>query len=287
VSKRLIITGDDFGLAVAVNEAIEQAHRAGVLTSTSLLIGATAADDAIARAHANPGLRVGLHLAVCEARPVLPASAIPDLVNTRGELRHPVLAVIALAFAALRPRVRAQLEAEIRAQFVAFGATGLALDHVDGHNHMQLHPTVLPILIKVAREHGASAVRLPYEPLLASFRAARRGLGRRTLAWLVMRPWTAYVKRRLLRAGFRVNDYLFGIYDSGAMELDLLLRFIRHLPEGVSEIHCHPATQRCAEIDRTMPRYQHEAELRALTSPSVREAISAAGIHPLAGFAEL
>lgn len=284
MSRRLIITADDFGLALPVNEAIEEAHRGGVLTTTSLLVGQSATADAVERAHRNPGLRVGLHVAVCEGRPVLPPSEIPALVNARGELRHPVLAAF---FFFWRARVRVQLEAEIRAQFEAFRATGLSLDHVNGHNHMQLHPVVLPILTKVALEYGARAMRLSYEPLLSSCRAARRGHLLRLLPWLAMRPWGAYVKRRLVRAGFAVNDYLFGIYDSGEMELDLFLGMIRNLPEGTSEIHCHPATRRCPEIDRTMPKYHHERELQALTAPALRAAIAVAGVRSLAGFAEL
>jgi predicted glycoside hydrolase/deacetylase ChbG (UPF0249 family) len=64
-SKRVIITGDDFGLALPVNEAIELAFREGVLTTTSLLVGEAAAGDAVLRARRNPALCVGLHLAVC------------------------------------------------------------------------------------------------------------------------------------------------------------------------------------------------------------------------------
>jgi hopanoid biosynthesis associated protein HpnK len=279
-TRKVIITGDDFGLAVPVNEAIEQAFRHGALTTTSLLVGEHAAADAIVRARRNPGLRVGLHLAVCEARPVLPAHEIPALVNARGQLRHPLAALVQL----LMPWSWPSLEAEIRAQFAAFAATGLPLDHVNGHNHMQLHPAVLPILLRVAREYGSPPIRIAYEPLLASTRAA--GL-RRLLArapWLVMRPWNAYIKRRLVRAGFRSNDYLFGIYDCGQVDLALLLGFIRNLPEGVSEIHCHPARARCPEIDRTMPGYQHEAELAALLSPQVLAALEANDVSSLSGF---
>jgi chitin disaccharide deacetylase len=296
--KRLIITGDDFGLAIPVNEAIEQAYQRGVLTTTSLLIGSTSAQDAIARAHANPGLRVGFHFAVCEGSPMCNPRDIPDLVNARGELRGPLRAAISFF---LRPRSRRQLERELRAQFEAFRATGLTLDHVNGHNNMQLHPVVLPILISLAREYGVRALRVSTEPLLLSMRAARSngalptGTHRRPRAatwirlaqWLAIRPWGAYVKWRYRRAGFMVNDNLFGMYDCGGMDLDMLLGIVRNLPDGVSEIHCHPATRRCAEIDGPMPDYQHESELSALTSPILREAIRVSGARVLRGFCEL
>ena len=298
MNKSVIITGDDFGLAVPVNEAIEEAHQRGVLTNTSLLIGSPCAEDAVMRARRNSSLHVGLHVAVCEGTPVLNPRDIPDLVNERGKLRSPVCAAAGFF---LYPHVKEQLQREIRAQFEAFRATGLTLDHVNGHNNMQLHPVVMPILLSVAREYGARAIRLPFEPLRASLRAARSigALGPadprrarcsawlRFLQWLVMRPWAAYVKQRYKRAGFAVNDYVFGIYDCGGMDLDMLLGIVRNLPQGVSEIHCHPATRRCAEIDGPMPTYQHEAELLALTSPVLRDALVASGAKWLEGYSEL
>src|SRR5882724_8630449 len=161
-SKRVIITGDDFGLALPVNEAIEVAFRDGVLSNTSLLVGEPAARDAIFRARRNPALCVGLHLAVCDGRSVLPPQDIPLLVNARGKLRSPLRALVQLLLLGWLPALQAQLEAEIRAQFDAFRRTGLRFDHVDGHNNMQLHPVVLPILIRVAREYGVTAVRVPF-----------------------------------------------------------------------------------------------------------------------------
>jgi len=297
VTKQVIITGDDFGLAEPVNDAIEQAYQHGVLTTTSLLVASPAAPDAVRRAHQNPGLRVGLHLAVCEGSPVLPAREVPALVDARGELRGPIRA--ALRF--FLPGAGPQLEREIRAQFAAFAATGLTIDHVNGHNNMQMHPVVLPILVRVAREFGVAAVRVSFEPLLSSARAARaRGLlaedvfrrprtplWLRFLQWTVLRPWGAYVKWRYRSAGFIVNDFLFGMYDCGGMDLDLLVGTIVNLPDGVSEIHCHPASSRCPALVGPMPDYQQQAELAALVSVQAREALTRSNVHSLRGFSEL
>ena len=73
----LIVTADDFGAAVEVNEAVEAAHRTGILTAASLMVSGAAAGDAVARARRNPNLRVGLHLVLVEGRPTLPAAAVP------------------------------------------------------------------------------------------------------------------------------------------------------------------------------------------------------------------
>src|SRR4029077_19282661 len=98
-------------------------------------------------------------------RPLSSRESIPDLVDASGQLFDPLLAFANF----MRPRVHGQIEREIRAQFDAFRATGLPLDHVNAHNNMQLHPIVLGILLRVAREYGATALRLPYEPLLSSW----------------------------------------------------------------------------------------------------------------------
>jgi len=74
--KQLIVTADDFGVAREVNDAVEVAHRGGVLTAASLMVSAPAAADAVERARRMPSLRVGLHLVLVDGRPVLPASAV-------------------------------------------------------------------------------------------------------------------------------------------------------------------------------------------------------------------
>jgi hopanoid biosynthesis associated protein HpnK len=282
--KRLIVTGDDFGLAVPVNEAIEEGHRRGILTAASLMVGGPAADDAVERARRLPTLRVGLHLVLVEGRPVLPPEAVPDLVDASGEFSpHLVRAGIRFFF---RPRARRQIEAEIRAQFQAFRDTGLTLDHVNAHNHMHLHPTLLSLLLEVGREFGLRAVRVPYEPPLASWRAARAAPARRFLSAAFLSPWTALLRRRLRRAGVLSNEFVFGVNDSGRMRTGLVVRLLGTLPDGVTEIYFHPATRRCPEIDRHMADYRHEEELEALTSPLVGETLRRAGVRTIA-FADL
>lgn len=282
--RRLIVTGDDFGLAVPVNEAIEKAHRCGILTTASLMIGGRAAADAVARAKRLPSLKVGLHVVLVEGRPVLPPRAVPDLVDLQGEFSSTLIRAGFSFF--FRPGVRRQLEAEIDAQFRAFQATGLALDHVNAHNHMHLHPTIMALILKVGRAYGLEAMRVPCEPPLRSWRASRHALVRRHLAWLFLSPWVWLLRRRLRRANVRSNDFVFGIHDSGHMRSDLVIRLLERLPPGVTEIYFHPATRRCPEIDRFMADYHHRDELEALISPAVRDTLLASGAQTLT-FSEL
>ena len=97
--KQLIVTADDFGLVREVNDAVEAAHRDGVLTAASLMVAAPAARDAVERARRLPSLRVGLHVVLTEGAPVLPASDLSHLVDGRGMLRSDMAALGAtLAF---------------------------------------------------------------------------------------------------------------------------------------------------------------------------------------------
>ena len=252
----LIITADDFGLHPSVNRAVELAHRDGVLAAASLMIGAPAAADAVARTRACPGLRVGLHLVLADGRPVLPPAAIPDLVD--GDGRFVAQTEAAMAREGMRffclPRVRRQLAAEIRAQFEAFAATGLALDHVNAHKHFHLHPTVLALIVDIGRGFGLRAVRLPREAGLP--------------LWL--RPWLALQRARLAAAGIAHNDYLVGMRRSGRFDTAALLRALHGLPRsGIGEMYVHPALESGAAISPTMRGYRHADEFAALVSPRV------------------
>jgi chitin disaccharide deacetylase len=267
-------------LALPVNEAIEEAHLKGILTTASLMVGAKFSRDAAERARNLPALKVGLHLTLVEGTSVLAPREIPNLVDAAGSFpTHLTKAGFRFFF---YPGIRKQLEAEIRAQFDAFGKTGLELDHVNAHNHMHLHPTVLRLILKVGRDYGLKAIRLPNEPPLRSWRAAGTSPGSRFLSWAFLSPWLSLMKGMMRRAHVRHNDFLFGMNDSGAMTLDLALRIVRNLPRGVTELCFHPASRRCAEIDSTMPRYMHEGELQALTSEALTRTLRDEGIRMIA-----
>ena len=266
--KRLIITADDFGASLPVNDAIETAHRDGILTAACLMVGAPMATDAVARAKRLPNLRVGLHLVVVRGRAVLDPKLIPDLVDKDGRLDSNLVRAGFRYF--FLPRVRQQLAAEIRAQFETFQATGLVLDHANAHNHMHMHPTVLGLIVDIGREFGLAAVRLPYEP----------GGG------IFLAPWIALMKRRLHRAGLRFNDYIFGIRNTGRMDRDRLRRTIAALPDGISEIFLHPATGRWPKMEAEAAGFRFEDEFKALIDPTVRDAVTKAGAK-LVGFRDL
>jgi chitin disaccharide deacetylase len=236
------------------------------------MVGAPAAADAVARARQLPGLRVGLHLVLVDGYPVSPATAVPELVGPGGKFDRN-LGRAGLRFFFL-PEARRQLAQEIRAQFEAFRATGLELDHVNAHKHMHLHPMVAGLILKIGRDYRMRAMRVPAEPV----NVLRRAFPQERLATPWYRPWAELLRRRLRRAGLVANDYVFGLAWSGGMVEQRLLRLLPYLPDGISEAYFHPATERSPALAAAMPDYRHREELEALTSPAVKARIEALGI---------
>jgi len=271
--KFLIVTADDFGLSDSVNLGIERATREGVLSAASLMVGAPAAADAVRRARELPHLAVGLHLVLADGWSVLPPARIPSLVDARGRFGNHMVRD-GVRFFAL-PAIRRQLEAEIRAQFQAFAATGLPLDHLNAHKHFHLHPTLLEMLLRIGTEFGLTAVRLPREPAWAARRTGGSIAGPAVAG--LLSPWLALMRRRLKAAGIAHNDTVFGVSDSGSMDEARLLEILGRLPPGVTEIYLHPAVESGAAIAPSMRGYRHADELAALTSPRVRAAVAATG----------
>jgi hopanoid biosynthesis associated protein HpnK len=277
--KRLIVTADDFGLSVPVNEAVERAHCEGILSAASLMVGAPAAEDAVARAHKLPSLGVGLHLTLLNGRTVLPPDQIPGLVGPDGRFFGDPFRFGVALYASRE--LRRQAKAEINAQFERFRGTGLRMDHINAHRHFHLHPVVLQSIMDIAPRFGKPPVRTPLEPFMPSFIAGRSHVLSRFFNSLFYFAHTRRMHRRLREAGIPSNDHLFGFNDSGVLTEHLLLRLLDHLPDGVSEIYCHPATRSWEGEDNLPVSYRPERELEALLSPAVKKAMERRGLRPL------
>jgi hopanoid biosynthesis associated protein HpnK len=239
------------------------------------MVGAPAAADAVARARRLPRLKVGLHLVLVDGRPVLAPQQVAALVGADGAFDDDMVrAGIRFFFSRA---ARRQLAAEIRAQFAAFRATGLVLDHVNTHKHFHIHPTVARLILAVGRDFGLRAMRVPAEAM-APLRRAAAAEGTRVAPPLYT-PWIMLLRRRLRRAGLAVNDHFLGLAWSGNMTEPRVLRLIDALPSGVTELYCHPAVAQTPTLARAMPDYHPAEELAALVSPAVRRLVASAGIE--------
>src|SRR5437763_3747350 len=168
--RRLVVNADDFGRSPSINQAVIRAHREGILTTASLMVNESRFEQAVALARECPNLGVGLHLTLLCGHSALLAEHIPGLINAKQEFSNsPAGAGFRYFF---RRELREQLRAEIRAQFQKFRATGLPLDHVNGHLHLHLHPTVFRILMEDAAELGIKHLRLTFDTFWLNARLA-------------------------------------------------------------------------------------------------------------------
>jgi hopanoid biosynthesis associated protein HpnK len=274
----LITTADDFGRSQEINRAILEAHREGILTSASLMVAGEAAEEAVAIAKENPTLAVGLHLVAVDGPAVLPASRIPRLVDETGRFPNAPMR-LGLRYYFNRP-ARVELQAELEAQFARFAEFGLPLSHVDGHQHMHLHPAVWPLLIPLIRRYKPTGVRIVRDNW-------RLGLRHDRSHWMLRTAWAAsfaMLSRKALRDArqeeFVVADRVYGLMQSGRMSESYVLALLDHVTrEGAKhgqtvEIYFHPTTG-----DRTDAFGPNPEELRTLLSERVREAIERKGIR--------
>jgi chitin disaccharide deacetylase len=267
---RLIVTADDFGLAPEINEAVEQAHRSGILTAASLMVAGPAAADAVRRARTMPQLRTGLHLVLVEGQAALDPEQIAQLTDKHGKLRSDM---IGLAFdLVLNAQARRELRREVMAQFESYQRTGLVLDHVNAHKHFQLHPVVFGMIADIGAQYGMRAIRVPVEPGHSGHPPSRLG------AQHFLRGWASIIRSHARAKGLLVPDAVFGLAWSGAMTEPRMLSLLRSLPKGIVEIYSHPAMR--DDFLGHAPGYSYTGELAALCHPDVKSAMRMSGHLP-------
>ncbi len=255
--RRLVVNADDFGRSEEINAAVIRAHREGILTTASLMVNEPACEQAVALARENPRLGVGLHLTLLCGHSGLEPDRIPGLVNSRREFTdNPVAAGFRYFF---QRSLREQLRAEIRQQFRRFEATGLTLDHVNGHLHLHLHPVVFEILMSEASELGIRRLRLTRDPLRLNLRLVPGHLLYRAqhafiFNWLARRALPA-----LQAKGITHTDAVFGLLQNARVDENYVLQLLPELQAGDSELYSHPSLR----------EFKHEFE--ALVSPRVAD----------------
>ncbi len=263
----LVLNADDFGGSPGVNAAVADLHDRGIVTSASLLVAGAAAGEAVALARQRPSLAVGLHAALVQSPAVSTPEAAPRLVSPDGRLPHdPVRAGIR---AALDRRWAAEARREIAGQVRCFAELGLGWDHVDSHVHVSLGPRVLDWILEECGRHPLLAVRVP-EDDYALYRRLDPADARRQWAhalWFRMRCRSQ--RARLRARGYLVPERCFGFFRSGRLDLPYLERLVAALPEGLSELHCHP------NLEMEAGRQEHAA----LSHPVFRNALEARGVR--------
>jgi predicted glycoside hydrolase/deacetylase ChbG (UPF0249 family) len=268
--KQLIVNADDFGFTPDVNQGIIEAHCRGILTATTLMANGAAFDDAVRLAHAAPSLDIGCHLVLIGGRSLLTGRAYP--------LTVPRL-LAALAGRELRPYE------ELKAQVRRIVEAGIRPTHLDTHKHTHLAPPVLEAVARIGEEFGIRWVRRPLDFPMSSLGGSVPAMKRVTSAALGL------LRRRfhrvLERHGCRTTDYFAGFQLTGRFHTAELVELLGILPEGATELMCHPG--RCGEAlraARTRLKESRERELEALVAPEVRAALERNHVE-LAEYAQL
>ncbi len=262
--RRLIVNADDFGRSHSTNEAVIRAHREGILTTTSLMVNAAGCDEAVALARENPKLGVGLHLTLLCGKSALSPAKIPGLVNARGEFSDkPITTGFRYFF---QRNLCEQLRAEIHAQFQKFCATGLSLDHVNGHLHLHLHPTVFQILMEDATMLGIRHLRLTRDCLSRSRRMTRGHWFYRVSHAAIYEYLSRRARGPLQQRGIHHAQITFGLLQNAHVDEEYILKLLPELPAGDSELYSHPS----------LDEFKHEFD--ALVSPRVKEQVEKLGI---------
>lgn len=242
--KRLVVVADDFGLSPGVVEGIAEAHEAGIVSSTSLMVNAPAAEAAFEAARRLPALATGLHFVLTLGRPMGPSGPLERLLDGDGAFRRNGSGAHEFA----RPD---EVREELRAQLRAFEkGVGRPPTHIDGHHHVHLHPGILRVAIEEAGRLG-----------------------------IPLRSTGPEVRERLQLERIRTCDRFLGDFYGDDVSEAKLVSILGTIAEGTSELMCHPARPD-AELERlssyVAPRYR---ELAALTSNEIVDAVGRLGIE--------
>ena len=282
--KNLIVNADDLGWTDGVNRGIAEAHRNGIVTSASLLANGAAFASGVELARATPGLGVGVHLNLSDGEPVAGRDSVKSLVNERGELdAKPESLLLKLA---TRGVVLEEVEREWDAQIQKIRVSGIAPTHVDGHRHVQMLPGLFEIALRLAKKHGIGAIRISHE---ASNLRAALSAGSGQKGSVVMKQGVQARGLKMLardaheqaeRAGIAAADYFCGIAQTGELTREGVLRLLEILPEGSTELMCHPGYAD-TELAKSATRLQasRQTELEILTDTRVRNLVASQGIR--------
>jgi hopanoid biosynthesis associated protein HpnK len=281
--KNLIVNADDLGWTDGVNQGIAEAHRNGIVTSTSLLANGAAFASGVELARSTPGLGVGVHLNLSDGEPIAPRELVATLLNDEGEFAGGPEALL-LRIAKREVTVR-EAEQEWEAQIERVKEAGIQPTHLDGHKHVHMLPGLFEVALRLAKRYGIGAIRVAHEA--SSLRAAlsagdelhavvlKQGVQARGLKLLARDA-----REQAERAGISMSDYFCGIAQTGEMTKEGVARLLRSLPEGTTELMTHPGyADQDLQNSATRLQGSRQTELSILTDVEIRNLVASQGIR--------
>jgi chitin disaccharide deacetylase len=282
--RNLIVNADDLGWTEGVNRGIAEAHRNGIVTSTTLLANGAAFASAVELVKATPSLGVGVHLNLSDGKPVSPPETVPSIVNDRGEFKGgPEALLLRVARRNLRLK---EVEIEWESQIQKVVNAGIQPTHLDGHKHVHMLPGMFEIVLRLAKRNNIAAVRISHEG--SSLRSALSTGENQNIPLVMKQGVQARVLKLLARdaralaeaAGIATTDYFCGIAQTGELTVEGMKCLLQNLPEGATEIMCHPGFMD-KELEESATRLQdsRELEVQILTDPGIRNLVASQGIR--------
>ena len=242
--KQLIITGDDYGLCKTVNDAIEECLAAGTMRATCVMANMPECAESAALRAKFPGASIGVHWNLTQGAPLLGAAAVPSLVDGDGQFAG------ALRRRWLTGQInRAELRAELAAQFERFRALAGAADFWNTHQNVHVFPGLFQFFVALGNELKIPAMRshervtLPARGTALSYELRHPGY------WLkgeMIRRWS----RAARAGGTRMPDgrlYLPG-HEAGKYVLPMVLERLNWRHAAVVELVIHPAKELDARL---------------------------------------
>lgn len=229
--KRLIVSGDDFGLHSSINEAIEEGFQKGILTSASLVVNGEAVDEAIRISKRNPGLGIGLHLTLIEEKSLTHS----NFLAPRGILpsNHNQLAKDILLGKVPIEEVLAEVDAQL--SFIKKKVKNLT--HLDSHRHMHMLPKIWSAVTKLAKKYEINKIRYVDVPF---FDYRKDQIFKGIIA-------TGFKFLKIFRKQIIAPNRFIGFMESGNWNEDKFVGFLDKLKSGTWEIGMHPG-----KSDRTL-----------------------------------
>lgn len=282
--KNLIVNADDFGWTEGVNRGILEAFQNGIVTSTSLLANGAAFAEAVEAARSAPGRGVGVHLNLSNGLPVADRRAVTSLLSNAGEFKGGPESL--LLRRARRGLVLAEVEQEWDAQIQKVRNAGIEPTHLDGHKHVHMLPGLFEIALRLAKRHNIGAIRVSLEA--SSLRAALASGSQQNSAVVMKQGVQArglkllarHAREQAQRAGISTADYFCGIAQTGELTREGVAQFLKILPEGTTELMCHPGYADAA-LQKSPTRLQksRQTELAILTDTGIRNLVASQGIR--------
>jgi hopanoid biosynthesis associated protein HpnK len=231
--KKIIINADDFGLTKGINKAIIKCYKKGIVTSASIMANGREFKDAVELFQENDNLDLGIHLSLIGEVPILTGEEIPSLIGRKGFFLENYFMFFKKYIAGKIDKN--QIELELRAQIEKCLNVNLKLSHINSHQHLHIVPGILDIVLRLARYYVIPVIRYPYGYITFRDFASVRIFPQLVLNALSLISKARFEKERIMR-----TRYLAGFIHSGRLNREVLDNYIALLPDGITEICCHP-----------------------------------------------